>query len=131
MPAAPSWSFHRGASGHENRSTSPASAGNVLDHPSRTIIRPAPAPVNAKDSLRHIESDGGSGFWAQSWDAVLLHYVGGKVTARIKAPGTGTGAGEGQVSSLLRIPGTRSLWATGAVRNRENWDTGVIWKYGA
>ncbi|KAB2341261.1 hypothetical protein [Actinomadura rudentiformis] len=83
--------------------------------------------VNGKDSLHHIESDGGSGFWAQSWDAVLLHYVGGKVTARIKAPG----AGEGTISSLLRIPGTRSLWATGTVRNRENWDTGVIWKYGA
>ncbi|GAA2603691.1 hypothetical protein SMC26_03755 [Actinomadura fulvescens] len=84
--------------------------------------------VNAKDSLRDIESDGGSGFWARSWDAMLLHYVGGKVTARLKAPGAGTGH---QVGSLLRIPGTRSLWAAGTIRNKDNWETGVIWKYGS
>lgn len=85
--------------------------------------------INSKDHLRKIESDGAGGLWARSWDDYLVHYSGGKVTARIKAPrGSGTRA---EVVSLVRIPGTRSLWAAGTVRSKQNWDTGVIWKYGA
>lgn len=85
--------------------------------------------INSKDNLREIASDGASGLWARSWDDYLVHYSGGKVTARIKAP-RGSGSGT-DVVSLVRIPGTRSMWAAGSVRNKDNWQTGVIWKYGA
>ncbi|MFG2005763.1 hypothetical protein ACGFNU_42105 [Spirillospora sp. NPDC048911] len=47
------------------------------------------AKWSRKDNLRHLESDGGSGFWAQSWEDVLLHYVGGKVTARVRSRSRG------------------------------------------
>jgi hypothetical protein len=85
---------------------------------------------NSKDALREIAGDGHGGLWARSWDDYLVHYSGGKVTARVRAPRPKGGVGATLVS-LVRIPGTRSMWAAGSLRTRESWDIGVIWKYGA
>lgn len=84
------------------------------------------------DILGTMAPDGGGGLWADGIDInpggfwLLYHQVGGRWTSGQAPPGVDVHS----PTPLTRIPGTRSLWATGTASGPKG-NYGVILKYGA
>jgi hypothetical protein len=84
------------------------------------------------DILGAMAPDGGGGLWADGIDInpggfwLLYHQVGGRWTSGQAPPGVDVHS----PTPLTRIPGTRSLWATGTTSGPKGY-YGVILKYGA
>jgi hypothetical protein len=83
------------------------------------------------DILGAMAPDGGGGLWADGIDInpggfwLLYHQVGGRWTSGQTPPGVDVHS----PTPLTRIPGTRSLWATGTASGPKGY-YGVILKYG-
>lgn len=86
--------------------------------------------VNSRDHLVELAVDGRGGFWLldEGANPALVRFRDGKARQRLVIPrpkGSTVYA-----YGLVRIPGTKSLWAAGELNTRGD-TLGVIWKHGS